>query len=236
MSKFELKPNIISLRKSGKSIREIHLLTGLAKSTVSIWCREVILSERHKKRLHEKMKKMGYLGRLKGAQVNKDKKIRAQKDAVVWAQDMVGHLSKRDFFIAGIALYWAEGSKAVTTTGFIFVNSDPVMIRFMYEWLVDIIHIPKEELTAQISINEIHRDRIGKVLNFWSHLLDLAPGRFSKTFFAQSVQKKVYENHDVHYGVLRLSVRRSTLLKYKVLGLINIMKAGVAQVVRANAS
>ena len=86
------------------------------------------------------------------------------------------------------------------------------------------------------SMDEGTRKRPFEVLNFWSDLLDLPSERFLKTFFAKSVQKKVYENHNVHYGVLRLSVRRSTFLKYKVLSLIDITKAGVAQVVRANAS
>ncbi len=236
MSKFQLKPKVNSLRKSGKTIREIQKITGLSKSTLLIWCRDVVFTPDEKFAFEEEMKSAGRHGRLKGAQANKNKKIVAQNGAKDLAKKIVGRLSKRDKLIAGIALYWAEGSKAATTTGFVFVNSDPIMVRFMYEWLVDEIKIPKDEIIAQISINEIHRERIGSVLNFWSDLLDLAPGSFLKPFFAKSVQKKVYENHDTHYGVLRLSVKRSTLLKYKVLGLIEVLKAGVAQVVRANAS
>ena len=236
MSKFEFKPLVTALRKSGKSLNEIRKSTGLSKSTVSLWCRNIALSELQKKRLLDKMITMGHAGRLKGAQTNKEKKIKSQKEARIWSLDLLGSISERDKLISGIALYWAEGSKAASTSGFIFVNSDPIMIRFMYEWLIYSVQISKEDITAQISINEIHRYRIKKVLNFWSHLLDLPPERFSKTFFAHSIQRKVYQNHDIHYGVLRLSVRRSTVLKYKLLSLIDILKANVAQVVRADVS
>ena len=236
MSRFELKPKVHALRRSGKSILEISRLVGISKSTSSLWCRDVELTPLQRNNLKEKMIRDGHAGRLKGAQVNRDKRIMALKGAAVWAKNIIGSLSKRDRLVAGVALYWAEGSKAMTTTGFVFVNSDPSMIMFMYEWITDVIGVEKEDIFVQISINEIHRYRIDDVLKFWSSLLDLPPDRFAKTSFAKSVQKKVYDNHNKHYGMLRLSVRRSTLLKYRVLKMIEIIKAGVAQVVRANAS
>jgi hypothetical protein len=94
----------------------------------------------------------------------------------------------------------------------------------MYKWLVDILKISKKDIFLQVSINAIHKYRIEKVLNFWADLLDLPKSCFGKTFFVDSVRKKVYENHDSHYGVLRLGVRKSTFLKYKILYLIDILK------------
>ncbi|MEA2715344.1 MAG: hypothetical protein QOG91_372 [Candidatus Parcubacteria bacterium] len=178
----------------------------------------------------------GHLGRLRGAQVNKDKKIASQFAAAVWAKNIVPTITERDRLMTGIALYWAEGSKSPRTTGFVFVNSDPIMIKFMHDWLIGIVLIPKESIVAQVSINEIHRYRIETVLNFWSHLLDLPRNKFSNTSFIKSRQKKIHENHEIYYGVLRLSVSRSTFLKYKVLQMIEILKANVAQVVRAGVS
>ena len=236
MSRFELKPRAHALRKSGKSILEISRLVGISKSTSSLWCRDVELTPLQRNNLREKMIRDGHAGRLKGAQVNREKRVSALEGAAVWAKSIMGSMSKRDRLVMGVALYWAEGSKAMTTTGFVFVNSDPSMIRFMYEWMVNAIGVPKEDISVQIFINEIHRYRINDVLKFWSSLLDLSPDSFAKTSFAKSVQKKVYDNHDKHCGMLRLTVRRSTLLKYRVLKMIEIIKAGVAQVVRANAS
>ncbi len=236
MARYELKPEAHKLRRSGRSILEISRLVGISKSTASLWCRDIELTPSQKKNLQEKMISDGHAGRLKGAQVNRDKKINARKGAAIWANNMMGFLSKRDRLMVGTALYWAEGSKALTTTGFVFVNSDPLMIKYMYDWIIDIVGVPKEDLMVQVYINEIHRYRNDAVLKFWASLLDLSPDSFAKTSFAKSIQKKVYQNHNTHYGMLRLSVRRSTLLKYRVLEMIEVIKAGVAQVVRANAS
>ena len=236
MSRFELKPRAFVLRKSGRSILDISRLLGVSKSTASLWCRDLELTPTQQLKLHEKMKRDGLLGRQKGAEANRQKKIVAQKSAKDRASKLMPRISRRDRLIAGVALYWAEGSKASTSTRFILVNSDPLMIKFMHDWLIECMGIHKEDITAQVSINEVHRYRIEAVLNFWSHLLDLPLSSFSKTFFAKTVQKKVYQNHSVHYGVLRLSVRRGTFLKYTVLQMIEILKADVAQVVRASHS
>ena len=224
MSKFELKQKVFSLRRVGNSLLDISRTLNISKSTVAFWCREIELTLSQQQTLKEKMIREGHKGRLLGAAVNKQKKVISQLEAGKQAKGILGNINERDRLVAGIALYWAEGSKAPSTTGFVFVNSDPVMIKFIYDWLVDIIKVQKDQIFLQISINEIHRYRIDKVLNFWSNLLDLPQSSFSKTFFAKSIQKKVYENHEIHYGVLRLGVRKSSFLKYKVLHLIDILK------------
>lgn len=236
MSKFELKPEVIKLRKSGKSIFDISKAMRISKSTASIWCRNIVMTVSQRNNLIDRMIKSGHAGRIKGAEANRNKKYIVQEEAKVWANKTVSQISLRDRLIAGLALYWAEGSKADSTFGFVFVNSDPVMVRFMLDWLVEIMDVPKEQITAAVSINMMHKSRDKEVLNFWSHLLDLPLSSFSKTFFASSVRRKIYANHSRHFGVLRLSVRKSSRLKYKVIEMINVLKAGVAQVVRANAS
>lgn len=136
----------------------------------------------------------------------------------------------------GLALYWAEGSKADSSSGFIFVNSDPIMIKLMFLWLTKIMNVNKSDIYGQISINSIHKNREDQVLIFWSNLLDLPKSQFNRTYFMKVVQKKVYKNHDHYYGVFRLGVRKSSYIKYLVLEMIRLLKADVAQVVRANAS
>lgn len=224
MARFELKPKAYEMRRSGKAINEICRTLGISKSTASLWCRQIVLTPVQKKRLEEQRTAGGLIGRQKGAEANRQKKITAKNEAMKWAQKIMSNLSKRDDLIAGVALYWAEGSKADSTNGFLFVNSDPSMIAFVSYWLEDIMGIPKAEFAPQISINEIHKDRIQEVLSFWSRLLDLPRTSFSKPFFAKTKQKKTYENHSVHYGVMRLRIRRGSTLRYRVLALIDCLK------------
>lgn len=224
MAKFELKSKVQFLRKRGMSLKQIMREAGISKSTASLWCRDIVLSEAQRQALKKKMIEGGHAGRLKGAEANHLKKVESQELARMEAAHILRSVSERDRLVSGIALYWAEGSKAESTFGFIFVNSDPAMISFMYRWLLEVMRVSKEDIYLHVSINEIHKPRIEKVLRFWSNLLDLPRSQFAKTFFMKVAQKKIYENHDVHYGVCRLGVRRSSLLKYKILALIDLLK------------
>lgn len=231
MSKFELKKQAVAMRKKGASLGQIMSSLNISKSTASYWCREIELTEKQSEVLFKKMIKAGHVGRMIGAQSNMVKKIISMENAHREMENLLNVVTDRDLFISGISLYWAEGSKASSTSGFIFVNSDPTMIKLMCKWLLEMMNVDKNDIYIHVSINEMHRNREGRVLNFWSNLLDLPLNQFSNTFFAKTKQKKVYENYDEYYGVCRLGVRRSSYLKYKILALIDILKAGVAVVV-----
>ncbi len=224
MTKYDLKPAVHQSRKAGQSIGEISKRFGLSKSTVSAWCFDVTLTPAQQEKLNRRVFKAGLRGRQLGADMNRKKKLDAISEAKKWASQKIRILKSVELLVAGIALYWAEGSKSDGTTGFVFVNSDPDMILFMKKWLLIVMGVSKEDLMPRLSINIIHKDRVTEVFNFWSNLLGLPVERFGTPFFAKSVQKKTYKNHDTYYGVLRLKVGRSTNLKYRVLALIQELK------------
>ena len=236
MAKFALKEKAFSLRKEGKSIAEIAHILSLSKSTVSLWCKEIKLTKLQREVLYHKMVEMGHRGRLLGALTNRRKKEVSVTSAQKWASDLFGSMSERDFLFAGVALYWGEGSKA--DGGHLsFVNSDSAMVLFMYKWFQVFFQVSPEDFIPRIYINEIHRPRIEEILNFWSNLLELPRSSFRGTIFIKTSQKKIYSNHSTYYGLLSLRVRRSSVLKYKLLALVDLMRnAGVAQVVRASHS
>jgi hypothetical protein len=224
MSKFDLKPEVHRLRISGSSIGAIAKEFNLSKSTVSLWCSEIKMSSKAKNFLKEKMIIAGHKGRLIGAETNRNKKIESISQAKIWATKQIESLSQRECLIACAALYWAEGSKTKSTTGFVFVNSDPKMINFVYKWLLESGLVLKETFKPRLSINIIHKPRINKVLNFWSNLLELPVAQFGNVCYINKPPKKFYANHNNYYGVLRLEVRRSTSLKYKILALVDQIK------------
>ncbi len=61
-------------------------------------------------------------------------------------------------------------------------------------------------------------------MNYWSDLLELPIEQFGNPVLLKMKQKKVYENYDEYYGVLSLKVRKSSDLKYRILGLIDAMR------------
>ena len=222
MAKFELRIKAREIRRIGESIKEIAKILGVSKSSVSLWCRDIILTEKQIKSLSKRAVEKGLKGRLIGIQGNRDKKRKAVDEAKEWALNELCHFDKRDLLIAGIALYWAEGGKSVYTGTFHFSNSDPRMITLMCEWLNIFFGVTKKDFQPRISINEIHSSRIEKVKKFWSELLIIPVLSFPVTFI-HTKQKKVYENHDNYFGVLSLRFKKSTFIRYKVLALIEAL-------------
>jgi len=97
------------------------------------------------------------------------------------------------------------------------------MIKFMYLWLRKVMKIKKEDIKPRIAINEMHRPRIDKVLSFWSILLGLPVSQFGNPWYVKAKVNKVYENYDSYYGILRLGVRKSGILKHRTLSMIKIL-------------
>ena len=221
MAKFEKRLLAHQLRRGGWSIKSIAQYLQVSKSSVSIWCRDVPLTDYQKKKLIQNAILAGRRGGLMGAETNRRKKEKAIFTYEEQGRKTIKKLSKRDFLLLGIALYWAEGSKGGKLS---FVNSDPDMISFIYRWFQEIMSVNKEDFIPRIFINEMHRPRIEKVLYFWAHLLSLPKNQFRKTIFIKTKQKKIYENYETYYGMLALRMKCSTNLLYRINGLIKSVK------------
>ncbi len=208
----------MGLRKEGKSILEIASVLGVAKSTVSVWCRDIRLTE-HQIELITK----NQLFKIRKGQLINGERRRNERLAKVerFKQDgleRLKHLSSDAWFGAGLALYLAEGSK--TGRRVFFVNSDPRVVDFMLTWLQKFFTISRTNIEPSVLINHIHRPRIREVVLFWSNYLGIPVSQFRASTFVKTVQKKVYENHDKYYGTFRFRVLKGTELSYIILGLI----------------
>ena len=225
MAKYDKRIKARIMRKEGISIIVIARDLNVSKSAVSLWCRDILLNFEQIEKL--KKQKGSVMGRWMGAESNRKKKRDAINDANNWGKQHIKKISKRELLLIATALYWSEGSKSERTSGFIFVNSDPEMILVMKLFLVNVLHIPSEEIVCSIQINRIHERRIDVVLNFWKKLLNLQNSQFRKPYYVNTKVSKVYDNYDNYYGICRLVVRRGMNLKYRMLGLIKSMKDNI---------
>ena len=227
MAKYELKEQVRKLRKKGFSINEIVKKLQVSKSTVSIWCRDIVLSELQNKNIKIKSLLKTNKGRMIGAEMNKNKRLLAIQLAKDFGENKISKINKKELLFIATALYWSEGSKSDRTSGFQFINSDPEMILIVKKFLTSYMNIEESELVCSVQINGLHKYRISKVLNFWQNLLNLQDNQIRKPYFIETKSKKVYENHDEYYGICRLMVRKSTDLKYRMIGLIQAMKKDI---------
>lgn len=222
MAKSKEKNQALKLRQKGKSIKDIAKRLKIAKSTVSLWCRDIRLTPEQIQKLHEKMVKGGYRGRMKGARLQYERRLKRIKEWKKIGVERIGKLSNRDLLIAGLALYWGEGSRKTRRVS--LSNSDPKIIQFIIKFLKRVFDIDKSRLTAYVGINRIHKNRVQEVENYWSKTTGIPKEQFTKTTLIKSKNKKKYSNFSVHYGTVTIKVRKSADLYYCIMGLIERLK------------
>ncbi len=220
MAKIKEKSKAQELRKKGWGINEIAQRLKISKSTISVWCRNIALTSAQIKRLTEKQTSKSYKGRLKG--LEKIRQRRLQEIELLRKQGIreVGKLSKKEFFVAGIAIYWSEGYTAPVNYEVGLTNSDPKMILFMLEWFKKCCKVSDDMFSLRVGINQIHKNRVKKVEKYWSQLTNIPLSQFNKISLKKAKIRKIYKNHNEHFGTLRIKVRKGTKLRRKIDGWI----------------
>lgn len=218
MAKSKEKLEAIELRKAGKSIKFIAKKLNVSVGSVSVWCKNVVLTEDQLRTLEKNACDPNYGLRLQNSQMQRRKKEQKISDLLNLGENEIGKLTKRELFLVGIALYWAEGFKKDTQVG--FANSNPEMINLYLKWLYECCDVKKEDLIVRITVNISHKDRSKEIETYWSNATKIPMENFRKPFYQQFKWKKVYENPNEYYGVLRIKVRKSLDFLRKIHGWI----------------
>jgi predicted transcriptional regulator len=225
MSKSVQKLEAIKLRKMGKSIKKIAKQIGVSVGSVSSWCRKIEPSPDQQKILDDNARNPYYAGRgiyLKKLKKRTDLKIKKLQKVGI---KKIGKLSKRELFLTGAALYWAEGFKKDTQAG--FGSLDLSMIKFYIKWLKDCFGYQNSNLIFRVTANISHKYRIRKIEKYWSDELKIPLNQFRKPFFQNVKWKKTYENPKEYYGVLRIKVRKSKDFLREIYGFIEGLRLNV---------
>ena len=218
MAKSLAKIRAHQLRKNGQSIKDIARKLKVSPSTASTWCRDIRLSQRQIDELIKSKEKKITAGRLRGALMQKMKRIGAMQWAEKQAEGL-RNLSAQEFFIAGLAFYLAEGTKASGVVQ--FTNSDPRMVNFMLRWFRKFYNVAARNIRCSILINAAQGERENKVKRFWQKYLKIPPASFTKTRYSKFKQRKIYANRDKYFGTFNFRVRKSTKLLYLINALTN---------------
>ncbi len=213
MLKEQEKTKAINLRKQGLSYNEILREVPVAKSTLSVWLKDIGLAKAQKQRLTEKRR----VAQQKAQQACRNIRITRETNIIEAAQQEIGKISKREFWLIGAALYWAEGSKQKpnhVSQKVSFNNSDPKMILLFDKWVQEFCERDKNGLIYSIYIHTT--GDVERAKKFWSKLLNTT---IEKVYFKKGNPKTNRKNtQDLYYGLLRIEVRRSTDLNRKIKG------------------
>ncbi|MDD5145225.1 MAG: hypothetical protein PHW72_03840 [Candidatus Pacebacteria bacterium] len=216
--KLKEKEKAITLRKSGFSLSEIIKEVPVAKSTLSLWLKSVGLSKAQKQRLTEK--KLCAMKR--GWEARHQQKLTIIKEIKDRAKLDIDHISKRELWMMGIMLYWAEGSKERgKATGIKFSNSDPLMIKLFLEWLKLFCGVKTADIYFEIYLHETATERKETVKNFWVKKTNFPLDHFREIIWKKhKVNTKRKNIGDAYVGQLRVCVKRSANLNRKIAGWI----------------
>jgi predicted transcriptional regulator len=214
IGKLNLKIKAQSLRKKGFSVKDIQNELKVSRSSVSLWIRNIELTDKQLKRLYFSKRSGALKGSIKAAINKRRKREKITKELLEKGISEIGYLSERDKFIIGIALYFAEGTKADSSVS--FSNSDSRAIFFMTSWLRNVCNVPESRFRASLylhdNLNEI------KAKKFWSDLTKIPLKQFNKTYIVKNNPRRLRKVRHI-YGVLKITVSDVNLHR-KIIGWI----------------
>lgn len=211
------KEKAIALRKEGKTYSDILRAIPVAKSTLGLWLKEAKLSVPE----NQKFTIAKRLASLRGGQAKKKQRIEKQKNIFSEARSEIGLLSKKELFLMGVIMYWAEGSKEKEYnpgSPLRFANSDPYMIKLFLNWLED-MGVGKERISIDIYLHDNNKYRVSEVTKYWADRTGF-PQRLFRIYFKKNIpktkRKNIYPNS--YFGLARIYVKGSSELVRKING------------------
>jgi hypothetical protein len=123
MYKGSIKTEARKLRASGMGLKRIAAKLNIAKSTASLWLRDMPSKEAEAR---------GRTGDLELGNRSHQHALTRLKQWQKEAEDAWSAYRKEPLFMLGLGLYWGEGAK--TQKSLVLSNSDPALIRIWIRW------------------------------------------------------------------------------------------------------
>jgi len=191
MARIKDREKAIKLRKAGESYSRIKKMLVVSKGTLSLWLRDYPLSEKRLRELrdwNEQRIEKYRETRRNQRETRLERVYRAQKKIVL-------PLSKRELFLAGLFLYWGEGTKHSMNT-LVLTNTDPTMIRFYIKWLIKGLGVPKEKIKVRL---QLYKDmNLKREKEYWSQITNIPFSQFRNPQIKDSYTTR--RNHKGRFG------------------------------------
>lgn len=227
MAKPQQQMRAREMRQAGKSVKKIAQTLHVSTSSVSVWCKNIQLTSSQIDALCLQMLAGNYLGRMKGARIQKQRKEERLQNYRTEGALKIGRVSNRDLLLIGLGLYLGEGAKS--RNSFQFTNSNPQLIQLVSVWLLRLFGVASDRLFLSVVVNKDHREREQEIRDYWSSITGVSSNNFRKTTFMKSSGRKFYESRNTYFGTLTMRVQKSSDLQYKILGLCHgVLKNGGA--------
>jgi hypothetical protein len=201
-------------RNEGKSYSEILELVKVAKSTLSLWLRDIPLTTSQKAELAGRNK-----SRYLGSQKRKQERIDKTKIIIKEATASVPAKINDPLFYIGVMLYWAEGTKRGNDM-INFSNSDPNMIKLMMRWFRQTCEVPNDKIKIQIHIHDLMDEE--KIISYWQAITGIPKKNFHKLIIKKTTLK--HRKNELYRGTCCIRIYDVTLFRRIIGWRIGILK------------
>jgi hypothetical protein len=202
-------------RDDGLPINEIATLLNVAKSSVSMWVRDIELSKEQHAML--RLKNPIYNRQLTGNIIKKKKygllRENYRKEGVVKA------LENNILYAMGCMLYWGEGDKCSRySVG--LSNSDPHLLKLFKKFLKECYGVLDTNIVLRIFCYSDDPEKIRAIEEYWVDQLSLSRDNLRKTVVnCVSRYSKRKRTNTLEFGTCHLGVH-SVKLKQSIVGAI----------------
>lgn len=204
------KETATKLRQQGYTYKEILAIVPVAKSSLSLWLKDLPLTKSEKIALKHRRDSNISRGQIKVAGILHTRRLAREKDQLAEARITFSTHIVEPFFHTGLMLYWAEGGKR--TNQWQFMNSDGDMQKLMVKWLVAYAGVEKNDLRFRLYVHKAYQSE--ECDAWWVKKLQVTPSQFLKTIIKPSgLGVKKRPNYK---GCLRIEVRTSKPLLNKM--------------------
>lgn len=217
-----LRDRVRALRKSGESLKSIARLTSTSLSTVSYWCRDIILSTHQKRHLATAAVQLQAEGRARAVARNRQLyEARCMEDAAAGMR-LLENFSDLPFLMLGLGLYLGDGFK--TGSGCGFANANVALVRLMMSWFECCFGIGRERFSCRVIIHESYRGEVDTIRKEWCDSLNLPLQCFTGFSFVRSkIDVASYPDRGSYKGTLAFKVRRSSRVLRQILGMADAL-------------
>lgn len=200
----------LSLRRAGKSYKEIVKLTGIPKSTLSGWLMRHKWSDSIRKKLSKTQNENARVRMIAITDKARQERQTLYQKHREEAQSHFEQFFKEPLFVAGLMLYWGEGDNKLSTGQIRISNSDPMVLRFFYKF----IHVYFPSIYQNVKMSLVLYPDLDDLPSkkYWSEKVGVSLDRFIKTQYIEGRSLK----RTLPYGTAQIYVC-STAHKHQLL-------------------
>ncbi len=195
----------ILLRQQGQSLNDIAARLRVAKATVSLWVRDIKLTQAQRNSLT----KRGFsMDAIEKRRINRIRNTSIRHRRVIdEAKKRIKELSPHELLLVGSALYWGEGGKTIRASARIS-NSDPNIIRFMMRFFREVCKVQEEKFRGHVHtfshLNARQAER------YWSGISGIPVRNFYKTYVKKSRASRDKKD-SLPFGTVQIYVNDTNL-------------------------